>query len=68
MDKLLLSIGRLTGVVGVLMVAVAAISRVTGHYELGGFGVGMLLLMGVATMVSACLCFLVVLTNSASSR
>jgi len=67
MDKWLLSIGRLAGVVGVLMVTVAAISRVTGHYDLSGFGVGMLLVAGVAAMVFGCLCFLAVLTNSAPS-
>ena len=67
MDKWLLSIGRLAGVVGVLMATLAAISRVMGHYDLGGFGVGMLLVAGVAVMVFACLCFLAVLTNSARS-
>ena len=67
MDKWLLSIGRLAGVVGVLMAAVAAIRRVTGHYDLAGLGVGTLLVAGVAAMVFACLCFLAVLTNSAPS-
>jgi hypothetical protein len=67
MDKWLLSIGRLAGVVGALMVTLAAITRVTGHYDLGGFGVAMVLLAGVAAMVFACLCFLGVLTKSASS-
>ena len=68
MDKWLLSIGRLAGVVGVLMVTLAAISRVRGHYDLGGFGVGTLLVAGVAAMVFACLCFLAVLTNASPSR
>ena len=68
MNKWLLSIGRLAGVVGVLMVAFAAISRVQGHYDLGGYGVGMLLVAGVAAMVFGCLCFLAVLTNSAPSN
>jgi hypothetical protein len=68
MNKWLLSIGRLAGIVGVLMAALALISRVTGRYDLGGFGVGMLLLAGVAAMVFACLCFLAVLTSSAPSN
>jgi hypothetical protein len=68
MDKWLLSIGRLVGVVGALMATLAVISRVTGHYDLGGFGVGMMLVAGVAAMVFACLCFLAVLTNSAASN
>jgi hypothetical protein len=68
MNKWLLSIGRLTGIVGVLMATFAMISRVTGHYDLGGFGVGMMLVAGVAAMVFACLCFLAVLTSSAHSN
>jgi hypothetical protein len=47
------------------MATVAGISRVRGHYDLGGFGVGMLLVAGVAAMVFGCLCLLAVLTNSA---
>jgi hypothetical protein len=65
MNKWLLSIGRLAGIVGVLMATLAVISRAMGHYDLGGFGVGMLLLGGVAAMVLACFCLLAVLTNSA---
>jgi len=68
MNKWLLSIGRLAGIVGALMATVAGISRVRGHYDLGGFGVGMMLLAGVAAMVFGCLCFLAVLTNSAPSN
>ena len=67
MDKLLLSTGRLAGAAGVVMTAIAAISRLSGHYELGGFGVAMLLLAGIAAMVFGCLCLLAVLTNTASS-
>ena len=63
MHKLLLSIGRLAGVVGVLVAALAGTVRLTGSYELGGFEVGTLLIAGIAAMVFACLCFLVVLTN-----
>ena len=68
MDKWLLSIGRLAGIVGVLMATLAVISRGRGHYDLGGFGVGMMLLAAVAAMVFGCLCFLAVLTNSAPSN
>jgi len=63
MHKLLLSIGRLAGVVGVLVAALAGTVRLTGRYELVGFEVGTLLIAGVAAMVFACLCFLVVLTS-----
>lgn len=68
MNKWLLSIGRLAGIVGVLMATLAVISRVRGHYDFGGFGVGMMLLAAVAAMVFGCLCFLAVLTNSAPSN
>jgi hypothetical protein len=64
MDKGLLSIGRLAGVIGVLIVALAAGRRITGHYALGGFEVGTLLVAGLAAMVLACLCFLAVLTSA----
>ena len=63
MDRWLLSVGRGAGVVGVLMVALAVAFRVTGKYELSGFGVGTLLIMGTAVMVLACLCFLAILTS-----
>jgi len=63
MDKPLLTLGRIAGVVGVLTVALAGTARVWGRYEFGGFEVGTLLVAGIAAMVFACLCFLVVLTN-----
>lgn len=63
MDNWLLSIARVAGVVGALLAAFAGISRAMGTYELGGFGVGTLLITGMAAMVFACLCFLAVLTN-----
>lgn len=68
MDKLLLSLGRLAGVVGVLIVALAGTMRVTGSYALGGFDLGTLLIAGIAAMVFACLCFLTALTNGTPSK
>jgi len=66
MDNSLLSVGRLAGIVGVLIAAIAGATRLTGRFSLAGFEVGTLLLVGVAAMVFACLCFLVVLTNRRS--
>ncbi len=63
MDKWLLSIGRVAGIAGVLVVTVAGASRLTGTFELGGFEVSTLLVAGMAAMVFACLCFLAVLTD-----
>ena len=63
MNDLLLWIGRVAGVGGVLLCAVAAAMRVSGHFWFGGFQIGTLLLMGMAVMIVGCLCFLAVLTD-----
>ena len=46
MNNLLLWFGRLAGVVGLLLIAVAAVVRMKGVYWLGSFQVGTLLLGG----------------------
>ncbi|MDQ2918030.1 MAG: hypothetical protein M3R40_12920 [Pseudomonadota bacterium] len=58
----LLWIGRLVGVVGVLVCALAAVVRVGGNYVFGGYQVGTLLLAGSAAMVAGCFVLLWVLT------
>jgi hypothetical protein len=63
MNDLLLWIGRVAGVGGVLLCAVAAAMRVSGLFWFGGFQIGTLLLMGMAVMIVGCLCFLAVLTE-----
>ena len=63
MDNLLVWIGRATGLVGVLLCAVAGALRLSGHYWLGNFQVGTLLQAGIAAMIAGCLCFLAVLTD-----
>lgn len=63
MNDLLLWIGRVAGVGGVLLCAVAAVARISGHYFLGGFQVGTLLQVGMAMMIAGCLGFLAVLTE-----
>jgi hypothetical protein len=63
MNDLLLWIGRVAGIGGVLLCAVAAALRVSGHYWIEGFQIGTLLLMGIAVMVVGCVSFLAVLTN-----
>jgi hypothetical protein len=57
-EKLLLWIGRLGGVVGVIMCAVAVWARLRGSYTLAGFQVGTLLLAGMAAMLVGCLGYL----------
>ena len=53
-----LLLGRLAGVAGLLVSALAVAVRIGGHYILGGFQVGTLLLAGVAAMVVGCLALL----------
>jgi hypothetical protein len=62
-DNALLWLGRVAGVVGVLLCAVAVVTRVTGNFWLGGYQAGTLLLAGSATMIAGCLCLLWVLTE-----
>jgi hypothetical protein len=68
MDNFLLRIGRLAGIVGVLISAVAGATRGVGAYALGNFQAGTLLLVGMAAMIAGCLCFLTVLTNGERAK
>jgi hypothetical protein len=68
MEPLLLWVGRLAGLAGVLVCAVAVVVRLSGAYWLAGFQVGTLLLAGMAVMLMGCLSFLVLLTAQTSAR
>jgi len=68
MDDFLLWIGRVSGIAGVLVSAIAAVTRGTGAYSLGNFQAGTLLMVGIAAMMVACLCLLTVLTNRERAR
>jgi len=57
MDAMLV-IGRVAGVLGVLVCALAVVVRVGGSYLVGGYQVGTLFLAGIAAMVAGCLCLL----------
>lgn len=63
MKRLLLWIGRLGGIVGVLLSAVAVLVRLRGMYSVAGFQVGTLLLAGMAAMLAGCLGYLAALTE-----
>jgi hypothetical protein len=63
MEMLLLWAGRLSGLAGVLLCAVAMYSRLTGSFYAGGFQIGTLLQAGITALLVACLCHLMVLTN-----
>ena len=68
MENIVIWIGRLGGLVGVLMCVAALALRAGGDYWLGGIQLGTLLQGGIAAMVLACLCHLVVLTERQKSR
>lgn len=63
MEGLLLLVGRIAGVVGVLVCAWAIVSRLVGSYYTAGFQIGTLMLAGMAAMLIACVCLLLVLTG-----
>jgi hypothetical protein len=57
-EKLLLWIGRLGGIVGVIFCVVAVLARLRSVYNIAGFQVGTFLLAGVAAMLVGCLGYL----------
>ncbi|AJP48810.1 hypothetical protein PG1C_10980 [Rugosibacter aromaticivorans] len=61
-------LGRLAAVAGVLLSAASGTLRLQGHFWLGGFQSGTLLLGGIALMVFACLCYLVLLERHVLKR
>lgn len=63
MQNLLPWLGRLAGVVGLLLCAVAAIWRLLGNFYLGGIQVATLLQAGTSALVVGC--FLLLLGGSA---
>ena len=65
MGNLLMWIGRLGGVLGLLLIAGAVLARFRGTYNLAGFQVGTLLLAGIAAMVVGCLGYLAFLAERA---
>lgn len=60
-SKILRWLGRLAAVAGVLLSAISGMLRLQGHYWVGGFQAGTLLLGGIALMVFACLCYLMLI-------
>ena len=58
MTRLLLWMGRVGGVVGVILCAVAVIVRLRGDFNFDGFQVGTLLLAGMAATIFGCLGYL----------
>ena len=63
MESLLLIVGRVAGIVGLILSGWATFLRVTGAYHAGGFQVGTILLGGITAMLAACLFLLLALTQ-----
>jgi hypothetical protein len=63
MNDFLLWLGRIAGVVGLVICGVAGVTRLSGAYFLGGYQVGTVLLAGVAALMSACYLLLLVHTR-----
>jgi hypothetical protein len=68
MANLLLWIGRIGGVVGLLMCLIAVFARARGMYGLAGFQVGTVLLAGMAAMLAGCLGYLAALAERGRDR
>jgi hypothetical protein len=63
MNDVLLWLGRLAGVAGLAVCAVAGLARVSGAYWLGAFQVGTLLLGGIALLAAGCFLLLLFVTR-----
>ena len=68
MEKMFLWSGRAAGIVGILLCAVAVLTRLGGAYWLGGFQVGTLLQAGMAAMLLGCLALLAAITEQLRAR
>lgn len=62
MDQLMLNGGRVLGLVGLLLAAFAVVSRLMGHYVIGGFQSVTLLMAGMAALLAGCFGLLWALT------
>ena len=58
MNGALVLFGRVVGAIGVAICVLASAARFTGHYTLGSYQAGTLLLAGTASMVAGCLALL----------
>ena len=63
MGTVLLWVGRLGGIVGVLLCAMAVVLRLRSVYNFAGFQIGTFLLAGVAAMLVGCLGYLAVMVE-----
>ena len=63
MQSALLWVGRLAGLLGVLLVIAAILRRISGTHYLGGLQIGTVLQGGIAATLLGCLAYLIVLVE-----
>jgi hypothetical protein len=63
MQTVLVWIGRFAGLLGVLLVILAVLRRVSGAYYVGGLQIGTVLQGGIAAILLGCLAYLIVLVE-----
>jgi len=68
MDNSLVLLGRIAGVLGMLLCLISGISRLSGLHWLGGFETVTLLQGGIAGMVLGCFFLLLALSKNAGQR
>lgn len=68
MNNLLHWLGRIAGIGGALLCAIAVAARLSGKHWVAGYESITLMQAGVAVMVFACLCFLACLSNNSNGR
>jgi hypothetical protein len=62
--SLYVSLGRVAGLLGLLLCAIAAVTRITGNFHLGPISADSLLSAGTAGMVAGCFLLLLAHTKS----
>ena len=68
MLMLLMWVGRLAGLVGMLMTLAAVTARLGGAYQLGSFDASTVLTAGIAAMVAGCLAYVASVAEQARVR
>ena len=63
MNSVLLGAGKVIGVLGLLLMAVAVVVRLSGRYVIGGFETVSLLQAGIATVSVGCFAMLWLLVD-----
>jgi hypothetical protein len=63
MDSLLQKAGQWIGVLGLLVMIFSVVMRLGGHYTLGGYSTGALMLAGIGAVCAGCFLHLWVLAE-----